>query len=201
MGPILIVRRAMKKNIRRIPDDIVAKLKTIKGDDIVVGCAVIFKAADLAGGKLKHLKVKLTNNGLEIPPSIMPVPSQGKFSAKNVDGEVIVRKDLPKEMHSRTIDSPNWGDSSKGTHPVDLPYEKYPREFKPPRELTISISAQNGNPGLSAYVLAFKVNEVLNKKSKHFKTRLFENLNLLQENVGTCGVEAADVALDEYAKS
>lgn len=191
----------MKKNLRKTPQAIIDKIAAMSGNDIYVGCAKKFMAADLRKGALNHLSVELTDKGLVFPASTLPPRSQGTFSTRNIDGEVIVRKDLPKETHYNTVTTPNWGDSSYGTHDVYLPYEKYPREFRPPRELEITMSSPVVAPGQASYLIAFRVNEVLNKKSKTFKEKLFSNLNLLQENVGACGVEAADVSLDEYTKT
>lgn len=191
----------MKKNLRRIPQDIYAKLKTIKGNEIMVGCAVKFKANALLSGSLKHLGISLTPQGVQFPPAIIPPKEQGKYSAYNIEGIEIIRKDLPKETHYRSMEVPNWGDSYNGTHTVNMPYEMYPREFQPPRELEITMACGNTNPGLPAYIISFRVGETLDKKSKDFEKRLFENLNLLQENVGACGVESADVPLANYAKS
>jgi hypothetical protein len=201
---IVILRRkvrSMKKNLRKIPDEIITKLKAIQADEVVVACAVKFKGAALTAGRLKHLGVVVTEQGLRVPQSVLPPPSQGKFSKQNIDGEEIVRRDLPKETHYNPVESPDWGDWSNGTHTVYLPYEKYPREFRPPREIEIVMSCADSRPNLPAYVLAFRVEEVLNKKRKDFDERLFEDLNLLQENVGACGVEPAGTSLDTYAKS
>jgi hypothetical protein len=167
----------------------------------VAGCAVKFKAADLAAGRLKHLGITIGPDGLKVPPSVVPPGNQGKYSSWNVEGREIVRKDLPKETHYTSVETPNWGDSSNGTHTVDLPYEKYPREFHPPRELEILMNCHDAGPGLSVYVVAFKVQEVLDKTATGFEKMLFEDLNLLQENIGFCGVEAAEMALRDYIKS
>lgn len=191
----------MKKNLRKIPDSINQKLRTVKSKEMVVGCAVKFKSANLLKGNLKHLGISLTDKGLNLPASIIPPADQGKYSDKNANGLEVIRKDLPKEKHYNTVESPNWGDDYKGTHTVNLPYEKYPREFIPPRELEIIMRCNNIRPNQSEYIIAFKVNEVLDRTRKNFKTRLFENLNLLQENVGTCGVESADMTLDQYEKT
>lgn len=191
----------MKKNLRKIPADVRTKLKTIKGNDIVVGCAVKFKSDNLAGGQLKHLGVILTPEGLQVPANAVPPAIQGKYSAQNVNGVEIVRKDLPKETHYNSVETPNWGDSYNGTHTVDLPYEKYPREFHPPRELEISMTCKDLLPNASSYIISFQVKEVLNKTAKDFEQQLFENLNLLQENVGACGVQAADMPMADYMKS
>src|SRR6185295_4173204 len=166
----------MKKNLRKVPDDIYAKLKTIKSKDIVVGCAIKYKRDALLSGQLKHLGVTLTPNGLEMTPAVVPAADQGKFSNRNINGVEIVRKDLPKETHYNTVESPNWGDSYNGTHTVYLPYKKYPRNFQPPRELEITIACRNTNPGLPIYIIAFQVREVLDKTAKGFEGKLLENL-------------------------
>lgn len=191
----------MKHNLRKIPNDIFAKIKTIKGNGVAVGCAVKFKADDLTGGCLKHLGIILTPEGLKFPAKILPPRGRGKFTLYNIDGETIIRKDLPKETHYRSMEVPNWGDSYNGTHTINMPYEAYPRQFIPPALLEISIACKDTQPNLPAYVIAFQVMEVLDKTSPNFEKRLFSDLNLLQENVGSCGVESSDVPLADYAKS
>jgi hypothetical protein len=191
----------MKRNIRRIPEDILAKTKVIDCDEIVVGCAVKFKAPDLTAGRLSHLGIVLSETGLHVKPSFLPPADRGRYSSQNIEGEVIVRKDLPKETGYNAIESPNWGKSYSGTHTVYLPFEHYPREFRPPRELVIAITCKDIRPNLPAYIIAFRVEEVLFKKHKDFMSTLFEDLNLLQENVGMCGVEPAQASLSDYTKS
>ena len=191
----------MKRNLRKIPDHILAKLKDMDRDEIVVGCAVKFKATDLSAGLLYHLGIVLSEKGLQALPSFLPPANRGRYSNQNIEGEEIVRRDLPKETNYNAVESPNWGDWSNGAHTVHLPFERYPREFRPPRELTIAISCKDSRPNLPAYIIAFRVEEVLSKKQNDFRETLFENLNLLQENVGACGVEPADVSLSDYAKS
>ena len=191
----------MKRNLRKIPDVITHKLRTIKSKEIAVGCAVKFKSSVIFIGNLNHLGISLTDKGLVLPTSIIPSTDQGRYSDRNVNGIEIIRKDLAKEKHYNTVESPNWGDGYKGTHTVNLPYEKYPREFIPPRELEINIKCNNTKPNQTEYIIAFKVNETLDRTRRDFKIKLFENLNLLQENVGMCGIEAADVALENYEKT
>jgi len=191
----------MRKNIRKIPDNVAAKLKEIRGNEVIVGCALRLTREMLIGGKLAHLGVSLSAEGLIIPTAVVPLETQGKYSDINVNGLEIVRKDLPKETHYNSIESPNWGDSYNGTHTVNLPYKKFPREFQPPRELEISMQCNDTGPNLPSYIIAFQVKEVLDKTSKNFDGHLFENLNLLQENVGACGLESAEMPLEEYVKS
>jgi hypothetical protein len=189
----------MKKNLRKIPDEILSKIKTIKGKNIVVGCAVKFKANDLIEGRLRHLGIVLTPEGLQLPSHILPPRGRGNFTSWNIDGKTVVRTDLPKEIYYQSMEVPNWG--GYGTHTVRIKREKYPRQFRPPALLEISINCKDVQPGLPAYAIAFQVVDVLDKTAITFKDRLFANLNLLQENVGSCGVESTEVLLADYVKS
>lgn len=191
----------MKKNIRKIPRHVAAKLNTIRGDLVVAGCAVKFHRDRIVNGELAHLGIRLEPAGLVVPGAIIPPGTQGKYSDRNVNGEEIVRRDLPKETHYRSVETPNWGDSYYGYHTVDLPYEAYPREFNPPRESQIILECQNPAPTVSEYLIAFKVEEILDKRAKDFDKRLLEALNLLQENIGACGVEASTVPMANYFNS
>lgn len=191
----------MKKNIRKVPQHIYKKLEKIKSNYIVAGCAITFSADELKAGKLKHLGISLTPEGLIVPINIMPPKNQGKYSDRNRNGFVVVRKDLPKETHSRSMEVPNWGDSWNGTHTVDMPYEKYPRDFHAPRELEILMNCEDKRPNLKSYIIAFQVGEVLDKTTKDFEDKLLEDLNLLFENIGTFGVEAANISLADYVKT
>ena len=191
----------MKKNIRKIPREVFLKLDGIEEKNIVVAYATSYSEDSIKAGCLKHLGIEFTKQGVSIPESIVPDTKQGKFSARNINGREIIRKDLAKETHYRTVMVPNWGDYSKGTHCVDMPYQKYPRDFIQARELDISIHATKPNLEKSVYLIAFRVNEVLDKTSEHFQERLFENLNLLQENIGACDVEPATTSMSDYVKS
>ncbi|NNN07157.1 MAG: hypothetical protein HKL90_14790 [Elusimicrobia bacterium] len=153
--------------MRKVPRDVEVKLKGL-GDEVVVGCAVKFSADELRSGRLRHLGIELTPEGIKYPASVIPHAKQGKYSKRNVEGEEIIRRDLPKETAYTTVEAPNWGDSSNGTHPVHLPHERYPRDFISPRELEILIHASETKSEASVYILFFKVNDALNKKKKGF---------------------------------
>jgi len=191
----------MKKNIRKVPTTIQARLKSLRGQDIVAGCSRTYTAEVLHAGILKHLDVALTETGLELPAPKVPPAGSGKFSYRNVFGYEVVRKDLPKETHYNTVETPNYGDSYYGTHTVDLPYEKYPRDFYGPQMSTIKISSPETGPGKDRYTLVFEVERVLNSQRKGFEADLLEALNLLQENVGHCGVQKSGATFGDYVST
>ncbi|MDD4029723.1 MAG: hypothetical protein PHX86_08510, partial [Caldisericia bacterium] len=68
-----------KKNLHKIPKDIIKKVETINSNQIAVGCAIKFKAEDLSSGKLKHLGLPLSDQGLQVPSSTIPPASIGKY--------------------------------------------------------------------------------------------------------------------------
>lgn len=190
-----------KKNLRLIPKSIKARLREFGKASVVAGCSRTYSAESLTRGALAHLGVTLTNSNLSYPKSVVPNEGSGRFSYRNVNGQEIVRRDLPIETHYRSVETPNWGDSYNGTHTVDLPYQKYPRDFIAPKMLEIKISVANDDSGRSEYVFIFNVARVLEPKTKGFESDLLEDLNLLQENIGTCGVHKSDATVADYLKT
>jgi hypothetical protein len=193
--------RDMKKNINKIPESVVKKLKSLSGRDIVVACARQFSADSIRKGALNHLQIELKEDSLHYPERILPSPSQGKYSTRNIEGQVIVRRDLPLETEYHLAESPNWGDSYYGTHTVSLPHKAYPKEFRPPRELEIILHCPDASATRTSFVIAARVDETLSQTTADFYSRLFENLNLLQENIGACGAESANTSVEEYART
>lgn len=189
-----------KRNLRAIPPRILAELRTLPRS-VLAGCARTFTSDELEAGALKHLSIRVRDKTLALPDggTIVPPSKAGKYSTRNRDGHVVVRKDLPKELFFVTVESPNWGDASTyGTHDVDLPNYRYPRDEHPPRLSSIRVRAVNAQRGLKNYTLVFEVDEVLDRKSRSFKERLLELLNLLQENTGVCGIQKSDASLSDY---
>ncbi|MDP6633374.1 MAG: hypothetical protein QGG42_00565 [Phycisphaerae bacterium] len=191
----------MKKNIRKIPQAICRKLENLRGKDVVAGCALKFSAASIRSGVLSHLGVELQDDGLHYPERIVPPCDRGKYSRRNVEGWEEVRRDLPMETHHHPVETPNWGDSYNGTHTVWLPSQAYPKDFHPARELEIILKFANTEPTEETFVLMARVAEVLIPSATSFDVQLLEDLNILQENLGACGVEPADLSIDEYART
>lgn len=190
-----------KKNIRKVPQKILSKLNVIEGPHIVVGCVKRIKRESIGKGQYSHLGIELNEGRLICQQSIAPSSDQGKHSYWNINGKEIVRKDLPKETHYNLVDAPNYGDSYYGTHTVALPYEKYPRDFIAPRNTTINIECADTSNDLTHYVIKFELSEILDRDSNEFDNRLFDCLNLLQENIGDCGIEQAGITLHDYIQT
>lgn len=190
-----------KKNLRTIPQQVKRQLARLKDRYVVAGCLRPYPASDLKRGRLAHLGVHLDDSGLTFPEAIIPPQEQGKFSDRNVNGHEVVRKDLPKETHYAMAETPNWGDPYYGTHTVYLPYKKYPRDYHGAKLSTIKIGAAQNEPGHEHYGLTFEVDRILDRRSKSFHADLLECLNLLQENVGACGVQKSGATTADYLQT
>jgi len=190
-----------KKNLRLIPSSIKTRLKQLKDRNLVAGGSRYYSAKELSEGILKHLGIEMKNGAPQYPESVIPPSVRGKYSDRNVNGEEIVRKDLEMETHFNAIESPNWGDSYNGTHTVYLPYKAYPRDFIAPALTRLKIKCQNPLPGLDGYLLVFEVDRVLDRKKKGFENDLLICLNLLQENVGFCGLQPSGATFEDYMQT
>ena len=73
------------------------------------------------------------------PSRIVPEPAFGTYSLRNVEGQEIVRRDLPMVTKTFSAETPNWGDWSNGSHEISWDRDVYQRDFIPPKELEISV--------------------------------------------------------------
>lgn len=103
----------------------------LKGKKLIV-CVDLLVYGDIAK------KIGFSKN-LEQGETVLPA-LVGKVSEFNAEGKEVARKDLPMETHYSSIEAPNWGNSYYGTHTVDLPYKKYPRNFVEPPSVELKIS-------------------------------------------------------------
>lgn len=182
-----------KKNLLKIPTEIIERIEAFAQDDVVVACAkLVFhdRVQDFA-----RLGVRFDGGILSVPQPFIPDPRAGRYSTANVEGKEVIRRDLPKYTKSFPIEAPNWHGS--GTHTVWQDREVYPRDFYPPKEVPLAITVLE-NRG-SASLVKFAVDEVINRRTPNFRDALFFNLNILQENVGAVGVFESAATLAEYA--
>ena len=184
-----------KHNLRKIPSGLIEKLSAFDQDDLVVACAKLLRAEDIP--RYAHLGVTLEDGKLTTQPPRVPAPPAGRYSRANVEGLEKVRKDLPMVTKEFSMESPNWGDPSRGYHQVTHSRDVYVRDFYPPKEVTMSVTLLEERS--SAFFVKFAVDQVLNRRTEHFEQELLYNLNILQENVGAVDVFPSAATLAEYA--
>jgi hypothetical protein len=194
------IYKMASKNLRKVPGFIKDKLRSIRVRNIRVGVVKKITAQQIRGGEFKNLRISWSKAGPAFSASVVPAAKTGRFSRTNVEGETIVRKDLPMITKSYTFETPNWGDSYNGYHDVTIDRDVYQRQFHAPRENEIEIELL-GREKNGDYVFRFALNEVLNTSSRSFNKDLFFNLNMLQENIGAVDIFPSDATRDDYIRS
>lgn len=189
-----------KKNLKKTPDDILEQIKKLRGSNIVAACGIKVKTEDILNGDFRHLDIEIVDGNLRYPEHILPRPDFGRYSKYNIYGREIVHQDLPMVSKAYSVDSPNYGDWSKGSHDVTWNRNVYQREYVGPKYLEMKIELV-GVDDRNNHVFKFTVDDILDKDSPIFHEDLFFNLNLLQENTGNHGVFSIDADIKEYLQS
>lgn len=184
-----------KKNILKIPQTILDRIQSFDQDDVVVACAKLLKPEDVV--RYEHLGLRLENGKLIVPAPFTPDPKAGRYSLANVEGFEKVRKDLPKISKEFSVEAPNWGDWSNGSHTMSWTRKVYRRTFYPPKEVELSVAVVETKG--DAFIVKFAIEQVINRRTPNFEQELFYNLNLLQENVGSVDIFPSAASLAEYA--
>lgn len=195
------VKLPWKANLQKIPHQIFTEVGKLGTDAVKVGCLRKLKVEDIQNGMYRHLDLVWEESQVKYQPSIIPLTQVGRFSRYNREGQEIIYKDLPKQAKSWPVETPNFGDSWKGTHTVWMTKEVYPREFVAPKLVPISIELLGEAVQDQTLVFKFTVEEVLDRRSADFEEQLFFNLNLLQENVGNHGVMSSSATLEDYIRT
>lgn len=96
--------------------------------------------------------------------SILPSSEFGKVSLFNAEGKQVIRKDLPKETAHRTMEWhwKEWSgryDSIERTRFVDVPYERYPRDFISPPSEEVEILLMSDEPIFASRILTNETSE------------------------------------------
>lgn len=191
----------MKKNIKKIPENLIRKIQTFTSDNLRVECVLRVSKDAIRNGEFATKGISLTDNNLRIEEGILPNSRFGRFSRKNINGYVIIYRDRPKVSKSWDIEVPNFGDWAKGSHIITFTREVYQRKYVSPRFNTIKIEVLNEEIGRDAYIIKFSVEEVLNRLDPNFLEDLFFNLNLLQEFIGSIDVYEATTSKDDYLRT
>ena len=168
----------MKRNLLKIPANILERIRTFGQDDVVVACVKLLTPNDIP--MYSHLGLSIQNEEPALPKPQVPDPKAGRFSLANVEGYVKIRKDLPMIKKTFSVETPNWGDWSNGSHTIDWTRDIYQRDFYPPKEVELSITLLERKD--SGYFLKFAIEQVINRRTKNFEQELLFLLHLQHLN-------------------
>ena len=188
-----------KKNFRKVPKKLLRRLEEVQGDFVEVGVTSRITLREVILGDWEHLGIKFDNDTLIVPSEQTPASGNGVTSKVNVEGRVVVRKDLPKEWKTYDVDVPSWGG---GTHTVYWDREVYQRDNIPPYLTRLEMLVLNEEKGDEpAFLIKFRLLDVLDKNDFDFEKDLLFMINLLQENVGNADIFKANAKDLEYLKT
>lgn len=177
-----------QRNIRKIPAQVSSWLDEHPDADFVIGCAKTIPLTALA--TYDHLGIGLAGGRPIYPESRIPIGEMGPYSTKNRGGWEHKRGGLPMITRTRTFERPNWGDPSRGYHTIELDQDVYQRDYFDAPMFAIRIELLKESD--TAVVFKFLVDCAVDRASADFEEDLLFALNLLQENVGGCGVLPAE---------
>lgn len=120
--------------------------------------------------------------------TILPARSFGRVSVFNAEGKDNIRKDLPKETAYRQIE---WTrnefrgryDTEEVTGTVEIPYQRFPREFIPPPSAELSYYKADGEKYIGSQTITF---------SQQNHDLILHTINLLLEIFGECHILSKD---------
>lgn len=173
----------MRRNYRKLPPFIEAKLPRIDSK-VVVATVANISAAELSNGVFSHLGLTVINGQPTVQPSAIPSIERGRYSRYNVEGQTIVRRDLPKYIKDITFEVPCFGDWSNMVS-ITQHRQVYVREELPPRNYTVAteVLATRTDGGC---VAKFAVTSTLTQGTENFERELLFAINLLLRERTVC---------------
>ncbi len=170
------------------------QLAVIDSPTVIVATVLTVTNADLAS--FADLNLSATNGEITAGEPVLQPRTRGLFAARNLDGWVEKRKDLPKELREISSLAPDW--NGNGYHTVSRTIEAWPLQHHSARLNTISATVlEQLRDGA---LIRFRVDQPLPRNSKSFVVDLNFNIRLLKEAVGTAQVYSADMSDEEFAK-
>jgi hypothetical protein len=189
-----------QRNFAKVPASIIASLARIDARLILVADTKVIPIAEIECGQYKHVGLTAKDGEVRVGDPQLPPSSSGKWSQRNVEGWERKRTDLPKTTKTYSWETPNFGDAATyGTHTTSRTREVYQVEFDEPRghEIAVEILKQGeGDP--PSVVVKFSIVNPIDRDHEHFEKELLWALNVLQENVGVCGVYKSTARRQDY---
>lgn len=186
-----------QRNFRKIPAAIAQKADDLGDAPIQVATTRPVSRDDVEDGLLDHLGFQIEDDEIQFPEVVTPPADMGVWSKTNRQGYERTLTDQPKERRSWSVEVPNWGDWSKGSHEIVFSRMCYPKKINPPKHMTIQMDHVEDAEDGTIHV-RFRVEEVLDPTDDRFEDDLFYDLNFLQENVGDVDIFPADATLEDY---
>jgi hypothetical protein len=128
-----------KRNLNQIPAAVKVKLTAQPDTRFVVGVVKAISSGVLEERSFTHLGIGIIEGELTYLSRVLPPAAMGRYSRRNRAGWTVVHRDLPKITETFYIDTPNFGDWSRGSHTIAQDREVYQRDYIDPPECELLI--------------------------------------------------------------
>lgn len=185
----------MRKNLKKIPKTVLAKMDVVGDAPFVVACVKRYSKLELDKGMLSSFGIHLDDIGTlkESSTPMLPPKTAGKFSRRNILGYSVIRKDLPKEPRLIKYHVKDWYDQWHEGYYQRFCYVR--QRIEPCRHKIIAKVVANNEHSLD---IGFQIDKAFRKNEGATQLCLLECVNILWENVGKVGIELADAPISSY---
>lgn len=192
--------RSWQKSFNKIPISIRAAIDDLEDDEFVVSAVRTIDRNDISTRDFAHLGIGVDESGdIYVPDKVLPEEDAGRWARRNrTEGWAKKFKDLPKVTKSWSVETPNFGDWSKGSHSNTFSHEVYQkREFAAPGwTFSMSILEQDDD----SITIGFELDAIFDRRDLD-EWELFFALNVFQESVGVTQVRESTRPLEAYRRT
>ena len=167
--------RDWKQSFRFVPETVKTKVESLSGD-IQLGAVKSVGLSEIGRGDYRHLEVEIDQSGrIQVPDDlVLPPKEMGIWSERNIEGWEEKLEHRPKVEFTNIIESPNWGDWSRGSHFVEMRGLRYPRKVHNPRLCRFRVELL-GQEGESVFKFLFLIEEPFDSQDAELEDWLFES--------------------------
>jgi hypothetical protein len=184
-----------KRYIRKVPPFIEARLSSI-GNEFNVAVAKRISISDIQSGLYAHVGLIWQNGQVTLRnASLLPV-DYGRFARLDVEGQEIVRRDLPKIDKTITFVNPRLFGIPGNSCTITQVRQVYRREHLPGPQLHLEAAILLA--GQDSCIAKFGVKKNFSALEPNLDRDLLFALNLLQEAVGSVNVFASTATSQDY---
>lgn len=171
-----------QKHFRKVPKKVTAKVNSFKSDTILVSVETTLSKELLVKFRSSSLFATSQDQTDELGDFLfLPPKNVGTYSKRNIEGRSIALRNMPKVTKSWTIEGPNFGDYTKGTHTVVHSKLVFPKKTEFPKNILLSFKIiKRVDNNFRCKVL---IDVPLNRTDSTFNQDLLFFINLLQENL------------------
>jgi hypothetical protein len=184
-----------RRRLRKVPLFIEARLASI-GNEFHVAVAKRISITDIQAGLYAHVGVLWKNGQVEVQNAPVLPPEYGRFARLNVEGRVIVRKDLPKVDKNITFINPRLFGIPGNSCTITQTRRVFQREHLPASRFQLEAAILL--VGDDSCIFRFNIRRVFSSSEPNIGRELLFSLNLLHEAVGSFNVFASTASAQEY---